>query len=247
MSGHSKWSTIKRKKASVDSKRGKLFTKLLKEVQIAAKMGGGNPDGNPRLSAAIATAKSNSVPADNIDRAIKRGTGDMEGVDYEEITYEAYGPGGVAILVKVLTDNKNRSVAEVRHALTRSNGSLGGTNSVAYLFEEKGIITVAKAEVGEEELFEVALEAGAEDVTDEGDVWQVVTAPADFGAVEQAIGELDKQFEGEVQFIPNNTVAVSGKDADTLLKLLDMLDDLDDVQNVVANFEMDDSELEKAH
>lgn len=246
MSGHSKWSTIKRKKAAQDSKRGKLFTKLLKEIQIAAKMGGGNPDGNPRLSAAIQTAKSNSVPSDNIDRAIKRGTGDMEGVDYEEITYEAYGPGGVAILVKVLTDNKNRSVAEVRHALTKCNGSIGGSNSVAYLFEEKGIITLAKSEVSEEELFDVALEAGAEDVKDDDECWQVVTSPADFGEVEQAIEKLGKTFEGEVQPVPTTSVKVAGKDAQTLLKLLEMLDDLDDVQSVVANFEMDDADLEEA-
>lgn len=243
MSGHSKWSTIKRKKAAVDAKRGKLFTKLLKEIQVAAKMGGEDPDANPRLKAAIQTAKSQSVPGDNIDRAIKRGAGSGDGADYEEIVYEGYGPGGVALLIKALTDNKNRTVAEVRHVLGKAGGSLGGSGSVAYMFQEKGMFAVAKAAIGEEELFDKALEAGAEDVKDEGEVWMVVSAPTDFGVVRDAIEELGIEFEAELQPVPETTVAVSGDSAASLLRLLSALDDLNDIQNVFANFDIDDDEL----
>jgi len=246
MSGHSKWSTIKRKKAAVDAKRGKVFTRLLKEVQVAARQGGGSPDGNPRLKVAMQTAKSNSVPQDNIERAIKRGTGDLEGVDYEEITYEAYGPGGVAILIKALTDNKNRTVAEVRHLLTKSGGSFGGSNSVAYLFQDKGIFSIKKSDIQEDELFETALEAGAEDINDEGEIWQVVSAPSDFDAVRQALEDTGKDFEGELQPVPETSVNIAGAEAEKLINLLDALDELDDVQNVIANFDMDDEVLEQA-
>ncbi|RMG43400.1 MAG: YebC/PmpR family DNA-binding transcriptional regulator [Candidatus Dadabacteria bacterium] len=246
MSGHSKWSTIKRKKAASDAKRSKIFTRLLKEVQVAAKLGGGNPDGNPRLKAAIQTAKANSVPADNIERAIKRGTGDLEGVDYTEITYEGYGPGGVAILIKALTDNKNRTVAEVRHALTKCGGSLGGTNAVAHIFTDKGIITLPKSEISEEKIFDLALDAGAEDIEAEDEFWKVTTSVQDFDNVRSVLEGVTSNFEAEIQPIPSTTVKVCGKEAQQLLKLLDMLDDLDDVQQVIANFDIDDSELEAA-
>lgn len=245
MSGHSKWSTIKRKKAAVDAKRGKIFTRLLKEIQIAAKMGGGSVEGNPRLKSAVTTAKSQSVPADNIERAIKRGTGDMEGVDYEEVVYEGYGPGGVAILIKTLTDNRNRTVAEVRHALTKHNGSLANANAVAYLFNDRGVLSVPKAEIDEENLFELALGAGAEDISDEGDYWEVVTEPNACDAVREALAESCEGVEGEVQSVPDTTVAVTGKDAESVLKLLEMLDELDDVQSVTANFDISDEEMQR--
>jgi YebC/PmpR family DNA-binding regulatory protein len=245
MSGHSKWSTIKRKKAANDSKRGKIFTKLLKEVQVAARIGGGSVDGNPRLKIAVATAKSQSVPLDNIERSIKRGTGDLDGVDYEEIVYEGYGPGGVALLIKALTDNKNRTVAEVRHALSKGGGSLGGTNSVAFQFQDKGMFSIAKDLIEEEPLFEAVSEAGAEDLRAEGDVWIVESAPNDFGAVRDSIEALGVEFEGELTQIPETTVPVTGNEAQSLLKLLDALDDLDDIQAVVANFDIDESELEQ--
>lgn len=246
MSGHSKWSTIKRKKAANDAKRGKIFTKLLKEIQVAARIGGGNPDANPRLKTAIATAKSGSVPNDNIERSIKRGTGDMDGVDYEEIVYEGYGPGGVALLIKSLTDNKNRTVSEVRHALTKHGGSLGSTNSVGFMFQDKGIFTIKRDLISEEQLFEAVSEVGAEDLRDEGEHWEVVSAPTDFGIVRDAIEVLGVEFEGELTSIPETTVKVEGKEAQALLKLLDMLDDLDDVQTVVSNFDIDDEEMAKA-
>jgi len=244
MSGHSKWATIKRKKAAVDAKRGKIFTRLLKEIQIAAKMGGGSADANPRLKAAIQSAKSQSVPADNIERAIKRGTGDLEGVDYEEVLYEGYGPGGVAIMVKTLTDNRNRTVAEIRHAFTRHNGSLAGANAVAYIFKDTGVLSVAKDDASEEQLFEAALEAGAEDIRDEGGFWEVLTKPKAFETVRQALLKISANIEGEIRPIPDTRVRVSGHDAESLIKLLDALDDLDDVQNVAANFDIDDKELQ---
>lgn len=243
MSGHSKWSTIKRKKAATDAKRGKLFTRLLKEVQMAAKLGGGSVDGNPRLKSAVLTAKSNSVPGDNIERAIQRGTGELEGVDYEEITYEGYAPGGVALLIKSLTDNKNRTVAEVRHALTKHGGSLAGANAVAYMFQDKGVVTISKENITEEELYDVVLEAGAEDITDAGDSWQVIAELTAYHSVTSALSALDKDFEDEIQSIPDTTVTVSGDDVEKLMKLLDVLDDLDDVQSVSANFDIDDAEL----
>ncbi len=245
MAGHSKWSKIKRKKAANDSKRGQSFTKLLKEVQVAAKMGGGNPDGNARLKIAIQTAKSSSVPNDNIDRAIKRGTGDLEGVDYEEVVYEGYGPGGVAILVQTLTDNRNRTVAEIRFAFSKYNGSLGSSNSVAYQFSEKGVFSISKEDVTEEALFELVAEAGADDIVDEDDTWGVYTEPAAFGAVRDALETLGKEYSGELAPFPDSTVNVTGKDVETLMKLLEALEDLDDVQKVISNFEFDDQELDK--
>jgi YebC/PmpR family DNA-binding regulatory protein len=244
MSGHSKWATIKRKKAATDAKRGSIFTRLLKEIQVAARMGGGNPEGNPRLKSAIQSAKGMSVPGDNIERAIKRGTGDLEGVTYEEILYEGYGPGGVAILVKVLTDNKNRTASDIRSMFTRLGGNLAGSNSVAYLFSEKGIFSVPKSQVKEDAIFEAALEAGAEDVRDDGQDWEVVCAPQEFQKVRQALEKLAKEFESQLQLIPSTSVKVSGKEGESLLRLLGSLDEHDDVQSVVANFEMDDKEME---
>ena len=244
MSGHSKWSTIKRKKAATDAKRGKLFTRLLKEVQVAAKTGGGSVDGNPRLKAAVLAAKSQSVPSDNIDKAIKRGTGEVEGADYEEVMYEGYGPGGVALLVKALTDNKNRTVAEVRHALTRCNGTLGSTNSVAYLFNEKSVFIIKKEDATEEELLEATLEAGTEDILNEGEVWEIHGGLSDFNSIRDALDGINKEYESELRWVPDTTTKVTGKEAESLLKLFDMLDDLDDVQSVFSNFEMDESELE---
>jgi YebC/PmpR family DNA-binding regulatory protein len=246
MSGHSKWATIKRKKAAIDAKRGKLFTKLLKEIQVAAKVGGPSPDGNPRLKTAIAAAKSQSVPNDNIDRSIKRGAGDSDGVDYEEIVYEGYGPGGVALIIKALTDNRNRTVSEVRHALTKAGGSMGSSNSVAYLFQEKGVFTFSKAEISEEQLFEVAMDAGAEDIRDEGEQWQVLSAPSDFGPVRDVLEKLGKKFEGELVPLPEMSVRVEGDNAQALIRLLDALDDLDDVQSVYGNFEIDEKILAEA-
>ncbi|MCI5066722.1 YebC/PmpR family DNA-binding transcriptional regulator [bacterium] len=245
MAGHSKWSKIKRKKAANDAKRGANFTKLLKEVQVAAKMGGADVSGNPRLKVAVQIAKSNSVPNDNIERAINKGAGNLDGVDYEDVVYEGYGPGGIAILVQTLTENRNRTVAEVRHAFTKYGGSLGSTNSVAYQFQERGVFTIARELVSEEELFECIIEAGAEDLKEDGDVWEVQCDPTQFGAVRDAIEQLGHEFEGELIPIPDNSIQVSGKEAESLLKLLEVLEDLDDVQRVVANFELDEGELER--
>ena len=245
MSGHSKWAKIKRKKAVADVKRGKIMTKLLREIQVAAKLGGGNPDGNPRLKVAIQSAKSMSVPSDNIERAVKRGAGADDEAVYEEITYEGYGPGGVALMVKVLTDNRNRTTAEVRHALTRANGSLGGSNCVAFLFDDRGILTVAKQAIDEDRLLEAVLEAGAEDVADQEDVWEVTTLPTQFGAVCQALDKLGVKYEGQVQPVPKSTVEVSGASAESIVRLVETLEELDDVQSVVANFEIDEAELSR--
>ncbi|MGI6525272.1 MAG: YebC/PmpR family DNA-binding transcriptional regulator [Bdellovibrionota bacterium] len=244
MSGHSKWATIKRKKAAVDAKRGKIFTRLLREIQVAAKMGGGNVEGNVRLKTAVQAAKSQSVPNDSIDRAIKRGAGEVDGADYEDIVYEGYGPGGVAILIKALTDNRNRTVAEVRHAFSKNGGSMANANSVAYLFKEAGLITIEKTAAEEEKIFDVALEAGADDIKDEGEVWEILTSPKAFEDVKAALEEIVPNLEGEVCPVPETKVNVAGEDAEKLLKLLDALDELDDVQSVSANFEMDDADLE---
>src|ERR1700760_5102213 len=187
MSGHSKWATIKHKKGALDAKRGKIFTRLIKEIMVAAKAGGGEPDGNPRLRTAVAAAKAENMPNDNISRAIKRGTGEIEGAQYEEITYEGYGPGGVAIIVDVLTDNKNRAVSEIRHAFSKNGGNLGAEGAVAWMFTKKGVITVAKSAASEDKLTEIVLDAGAEDLSDEGENWEVLTDPKDFEAVTEAL------------------------------------------------------------
>ena len=246
MSGHSKWSTIKRKKGAADAKRGKIFTKLIKEITVAARMGGGDPEGNPRLRSAVAAAKSANMPNDNVDRAIKKGTGDLEGVIYEENTYEGYGPGGVAILVDTLTDNKNRTVSEVRHLFSKYNGNMGEAGCVGWMFTRAGIIMIPKEGTDEDALMEHALEAGAEDIKDEEDVFEVHCKPADFDAVSEAIRQAGYTVESaEVMALPQNTVKVEGRNAEVLMRLIGLLEDNDDVQNVWANFDIDDELMEQ--
>jgi len=240
MSGHSKWATIKHKKGALDAKRGKIFTRLIKEVTIAAKTGGGDPDGNPRLRGAIAAAKAENMPAENIKRAIQRGTGELEGVNYEEITYEGYGPGGVAVIVHVLTDNKNRAVSEVRHAFSKNGGNLGESNSVSWMFTKKGVIVVAKDAASEDKLTEIVLEAGAEDLSDEGESWEILTDPKDYEAVTAALKAAKITPEhAEVTMISSTYTKLEGTTAGQMMRLLDTLEDLDDAQNVYSNFDMD--------
>ena len=244
MAGHSKWSQIKRKKAVNDAKRGAMFTKLIREITVAAKEGGGDPDGNARLRLAIDTAKAANMPNDNIDRAIKKGTGELEGVNYEEIVYEGYGPSGVALYIETLTDNQKRTVAEVRHILTKHGGSLGTTGSVAWQFDRKGQIIVDGTRYTEDAVLEAALEAGAEDVAKEGDEFVVTTDVADFHEVQQGMKAGGVEFsQAELAMIPKNEVAVEGKDAERLLKLLDALDDSDAVQRVSSNGDIDEAVL----
>lgn len=246
MSGHSKWSTIKRKKGALDAKRGKIFTRLIKEITVAARMGGGDPEGNPRLRSAIASAKTENMPKDNIERAIKKGTGELEGAVYEEITYEGYGPAGVAVLVNCMTDNKNRTVADIRHAFSKSGGNLGESGCVSWMFDKKGTILVDKEAIDEEELMDKALEAGAEDVVEEDNVYQVETTPDDFEAVREALEKDGLKFiEAAVSMVPQNTVDINEeKPARQVLKLLEILEDHDDVQNVYANFDIPDDIME---
>ncbi len=246
MSGHSKWSTIKRKKGAIDAKRGKIFTRLIKEITVAARSGGGDPEGNPRLRSAIATAKTENMPKDNIARAIKKGTGEIAGEVYDEIMYEGYGPGGVAILVECLTDNRNRTVADVRHYFAKNNGNLGESGCVAYMFDKKGLILVDKSGVEEEALMDAALEAGAEDVVEEESEFQILTAPEEFENVRGALETAGFSFlDASVSMIPQNTVEVTEeKIARSLMKLMDSLEDHDDVQNVYANFDIDDDLME---
>jgi len=246
VSGHSKWSTIKRKKGAVDAKRGKIFTRLIKEITVAARMGGGDTDGNPRLRAAIASAKTENMPKDNIERAIKKGTGELEGAIYEEITYEGYGPGGVAILVDCMTDNKNRTVADIRHFFSKSGGNLGESGCVSWMFTKKGTILVDKETIKEEELMEKALEAGADDVVEEDNVFQVETSPDDFEDVREALEADGVTFiEATVAMVPQNTVDITDeKTARQILTLLERLEDHDDVQNVYANFDIPDDIME---
>lgn len=247
MSGHSKWSTIKRKKGANDAKRGKIFTKLIKEITIAARMGGGDPEGNPRLRSAVTAAKGENMPKENIERAIKKGTGDLDGAVYEEIMYEGYGPGGVAVLVETMTDNKNRTVADIRHFFAKSGGNLGESGCVAWMFDKKGTLTVARDGVSEEELMDLALEAGAEDVVEEEDSFQIVTAPEDFNDVVDRLEKGNVAFsEATLSMVPKNTIEVTEeKAARSLLRLLENLEDHDDVQKVHANFDIDDSLMEQ--
>jgi YebC/PmpR family DNA-binding regulatory protein len=246
MSGHSKWSTIKHKKSAQDAKRGKVFTKLIKEITVSARMGGGDQEGNPRLRAAILAAKAENMPKDNIERAIKKGTGELEGANYEETNYEGYGPGGVAILVDILTDNRNRAASDVRFIFSKNGGSLGAAGCVAWMFSTRGTIVFNKDKVGEDDLMEVALEAGAEDVRDEGDQFEVITSPADFETVKAAFEQRQMEFElAEISKVPQNVVKVEDeKQAQQLLKLMDALDDCDDVQNAYANFDIPDEILD---
>ncbi|MGI6680425.1 MAG: YebC/PmpR family DNA-binding transcriptional regulator [Bdellovibrionota bacterium] len=240
MSGHSKWSTIKRKKAVVDAKRGKMLTKMLREITVAVKSGGANIDGNARLKVAVQNAKMSSVPIDKIDAAIKKASGATDTENYEEITYEGYAPSGVACLIMTLTDNKNRTVAEVRHALNKHGGSLGSSGSVSYLFEDKGVIRVLKEVASEEELYELVLEARVDDISNEDDVWEIYTSPSSFLEVLEILNKNNIDCSGEIQKVPLTTVNVSGDDAQSVIKCLEALEDLDDVQQVVTNFDTDD-------
>jgi YebC/PmpR family DNA-binding regulatory protein len=246
MSGHSKWHTIKHKKGALDAKRGKIFTKLIKEITVAARTGGsGDVDANARLRKAVNDAKAQNMPIDTITRAIKRGTGELEGVNYEEITYEGYGIGGVAVMVETMTDNRNRTVAELRHLFSKNGGNLGESGSVAWMFDKKGYIVVDKEAKPEDELFEIVIEAGADDMQDEGDVFEIYTAPENFDAVNEAIKAAGIEPQAaEVSMIPQNYTALEGVDAKQMLKLYDALDDHDDVQKVYANFDIDESEME---
>ncbi|OGQ81176.1 MAG: transcriptional regulator [Deltaproteobacteria bacterium RIFCSPLOWO2_12_FULL_60_19] len=247
MSGHSKWSSIKHKKAAKDQKRGKLFTKLIKEITVAARMGGGDINGNPRLRSAVLTAKGASMPNDNIDRAIKKGTGELEGVTYEEVQYEGYGPGGAAIMVQVLTDNKNRTVQEIRRLFEKHGGNLGQTGCVAWMFDKKGLITVEKSQAEEDRLFSLALDVGAEDVREEEGIFEILTQPEDFHKVRDVL-EREKiaTATAQVTMLPKNTVTVDAKHAEQILKLTEELEDHDDVQSVSANFDIPNEFLDKA-
>ncbi|ABL00277.1 YebC/PmpR family DNA-binding transcriptional regulator [Pelobacter propionicus] len=245
MSGHNKWSTIKHKKGAADAKRGKVFTKLIKEISVAAKLGGGDPAANPRLRTAVDKAKAENMPKDNIERAIKKGAGGMEGVTYEEIVYEGYGPGGAAVLVEVMTDNRNRSVSEIRSIFTKANGNMGEAGCVAWMFSKKGLITFDKG-LDFEQLFEAAIEAGAEDVSEEDEQFEVTTDPSSFIEVREALVAKGFSFaNAEVTMIPQTMVALEGKQAESMLKLMDKLEDNDDVQNVYSNFDISADEMEK--
>ncbi len=246
MSGHSKWATIKHKKGALDAKRGKIFTRLLKEIAVAAK-GGGNPDTNARLRTAVAAAKAENMPQDNIKRAIQRGTGELEGVSYDEITFEGYGPGGVAIIVDVLTDNRNRAVSEIRHGFAKNGGNLGESGSVRFMFSKKGLIAVEKSAASEEQLMDIVLEHGGEDLNDEGDSWEIVTDPGSYEAVANAIKAAGiPTVASEVTMLASTYTKLEGNQAAQMIRLLEVLEDLDDVQNVYSNFDMDAEQMEHA-
>lgn len=245
MSGHSKWSSIKHKKAATDSKRGKLFGKIIKEITVAARMGGGDQSANPRLRTAVLTAKSANMPGDNIERAIKKGTGELPGVSYEEIIYEGYGPGGVALLMEAVTDNKNRTVAEIRTLLTKYGGSMGETGSVNWMFKQKGLMAVPREEIDEAELMEIVIEAGAEDLTSEDNVYEIITAKEDFEAVKRAVDDKNlKTTVAELAMIPQSGVSLDESKAKQMLKLMELLEDHDDIQKVHANFDIADEIME---
>jgi len=242
MSGHSKWSSIKHKKGALDAKRGKIFTRLIKEITVAARMGGsGDPDANPRLRTAITAAKAENMPKDNIERAIKKGTGELEGVDYEENSYEGYGPGGAAVLLESLTDNKNRAVADIRHIFSKCGGNLGENGCVAWMFDKKGYIVVECSAIDEDSLMETALEAGAEDVREDDSNFEVITAPEDFETVKTAIDEKEIPYlDAEVTMLPQTATKLQGKEADQMIRLMDMLEDCEDVQKVYTNADIPD-------
>jgi YebC/PmpR family DNA-binding regulatory protein len=245
MSGHSKWHTIKHKKGAADAKRGRVFTRIIKELTVAARAGGGDPDTNPRLRTIVAEAKQVNMPAENIKRAIRRGTGEEPGVQYEEITYEGYGPGGVALIIEAMTDNKNRTVGEIRHLLTKYGGDLGQSNSVAWMFEKKGYIVIEKAKAAEDTLMTAALDAGADDLRDDGDTWEVISAPDAFPAIKEAVEKLGiEAASAQIAMLPKNYVSLEGRAAQSMLKLLDLLEDHDDVQHVWSNMDVDEKELE---
>lgn len=247
MSGHSKWHSIKHKKGALDAKRGKLFTKFIKEITVAARTGGGDPEGNARLRKAILDAKSGNMPNDTIDRAIRRGTGEEEGVSYEEITYEGYGPGGVALLVESMTDNRNRTVAEIRHLFSKNGGNLAAAGAVAWMFEKKGYVVVPKSAKSEEELFEIITDAGAEDLRDDEDNFEIITAPADFDTVLEALKKAGIEPQvAEVEMVAKEYKKLEGSDARQMLKLMEALEDHDDVQKVSANFDISDADMAAA-
>jgi YebC/PmpR family DNA-binding regulatory protein len=246
MSGHSKWSTIKRKKGAADSKRGKVFTKLIKEISIAARLGGGDPNGNPRLRAAIAAAKTENMPKENIERAIKKGTGELEGASYEEATYEGYGPGGVAVMVEVLTDNRNRTISEIRYHFSKHNGNLGESGCVSWMFNLKGLMLFDQDKVDEERLIEVVLDAGAEDVRDRDREFEVIMDFAAYEEVKRAVADAGLEYSfAEVTMIPQTTVRLEGKEAEQMLRLMESLEDSDDIQKVYANFDIPDEVMER--
>lgn len=241
MSGHNKWSTIKHKKGAADAKRGKLFSRLIKEITVAAREGGGDQNGNPRLRTALLTAKNANMPKDNIDRAIKRGTGEIDGVSYEEIYYEGYAPGGAAVLVEVLTDNKNRAASEVRHAFSKYGGNMGEPGSVAWMFTKKGSVVFEDNRLSEEQAMEIALEAGAEDVLADGGTVEIHTAVGDFETVKEAFEKAGLEYSSaEITYVPSNNLELEGKNLSSAMKLLDALDDLDDVQKVWSNLDFSD-------
>jgi YebC/PmpR family DNA-binding regulatory protein len=245
MSGHSKWHTIKHKKGAADAKRGKIFTRLIKELTVAARSGGGDPAMNPRLRTIIAAAKEVNMPADNIKKAIQRGTGELPGVSYEEITYEGYGPGGSALLIECLTDNKNRTVGEVRHTLEKHGGNLGSSNSVAWMFSKKGLVVVEKTKADEEKLLNTALDAGADDMQDDGTAWEVLSDPSVFEAVRDAVKALGiEPSSAQVAMLPQNYVKLEGKAANQMIKLMEALDEHEDVKQVWSNFDIEEKEIE---
>jgi YebC/PmpR family DNA-binding regulatory protein len=245
MSGHSKWHTIKHKKGAADAKRGKVFTRIIKELTVAARAGGGDPDSNPRLRTIIAEAKSVNMPADNIKRAIQRGTGELPGVSYEEVTYEGYGPGGAALIIEVLTDNRNRTVGELRHLLTKHGGNLGESNSVAWMFDKKGYIVVEKSKTDEESLMSAALDAGADDMRDDGDSWEIVSPPEGFQAVLDAVKKLGiEPAAAEIAMLPQNYVKLEGKPAQQMVKLMEAVEDHDDTKKVWSNADIEEKEIE---
>lgn len=244
MSGHSKWSTIKHKKGALDAKRGKLFSKFIKEITVAARMGGGDQNANARLRSAVAAAKAANMPKDNIERAIKKGTGELSGFSLEEISYEGYGPGGIAIMVHVLTDNKNRVVADIRHLFSKYNGNLGETNCVSWMFEKKGYVSLDKDAVDEDTLYEIALGQGAEDITDQGDTYEILIEPDVLNSLRETLETKGIKYNtAEISMIPKTTVRVAGKNAQQALKLLELLEDHDDIQSVYSNFDIDDEEM----
>ena len=247
MSGHSKWHSIKHKKGATDAKRGKLFTKFIKEITVAARTGGGDPDANARLRKAVLDAKAGNMPNDTIDRAVRRGTGAEEGVNYEEITYEGYGPGGVALLIEAVTDNRNRTVAEIRHMFSKNGGNLGEAGSVGWLFEKKGYIVVDKAAKPEDELFDIAIEAGADDLRDDEDNFEIITSPENFEGVQSAIKSagIEPQL-AEVSMVPQTYIKLEGSSAQTMLRLMEAMEDHDDVQKVYANFDIDEADMAAA-
>jgi YebC/PmpR family DNA-binding regulatory protein len=245
MSGHSKWHTIKHKKGAADAKRGKIFTRIIKELTVAARNGGGDPNSNPRLRTVIAEAKSVNMPADNIKRAIQRGTGELPGVSYDEITYEAYGPGGVAIMIDVLTDNKNRTVGEMRHVLSKYGGNLGESNSVAWMFEKKGYIVVEKAGADEDKLMAAVIDAGADDMRDDDDNWEIVSPPDAYEAVLEAVKAMGiEPAASEIAMLPQNYIKLEGKSAQQMVKLMDLLEEHEDTKKVWTNADIEEKEIE---